>query len=420
MRRVVIVATLDVRGQWGGVWHFTASLIRALGQLRDGNEEYVIDSSPAAATRLASLLGRNQRLIVRPEPKIRTIARRAASIAGPTRVLADAVYGIVHRARPGRVAIPEDSDRYYERLSADVLHIPFQSFVRAGVPTVYNPHDLQHLHYPQFFDAETLALRDLVYPAGCREAAAVVVESAWVRDDVIRQFGVGPAKVHNVVWDAPTETTEPPTPAEIADVRSRLRFEPGFAFYPAQTWRHKNHVTLLRALATLRDRNGRRINLVCTGHRNHYWPTIRSELRDLHLDAQVQFLGYVPARTLRAIYRLAGFVVYPTLFEGGGFPVLEAFREGLPLVASRVMSLLEYGGDAAVFFDPNSVDDMADAIESVASNPGLRAELVRRGALRMKTFNWDRAARGYRAIYRACAGIALTDEDKALLIASRA
>jgi glycosyltransferase involved in cell wall biosynthesis len=311
------------------------------------------------------------------------------------------------------VTIPE-SDGWYESLGVEVLHFPYQFYVRSKVATIFNPHDLQHRHL-QLLDPDESAQRDALYAEACREARVVVADSKWGRDDIAREYGVAPEKLYAIPMSAPTELYAPMTDTFLSTVKSRYRLPSEFAFYPAQTWAHKNHLRLLEAIAQLRDREGLMISLVCTGVRNEFWRTIQRRVRELRLENQVWFLGFVGSNELRAIYRLAQFVVYPSLFEGGGLPILEAFQEGVPVVCSDVTSLPEYAGDAVLFFDPASVESIAGALRRMNADAALRKELRRRGAERARLFSWDRTAKAYRALYRKVAQYPLSDEEQALL-----
>ena len=123
----------------------------------------------------------------------------------------------------------------------------------------------------------------------------------------------------------------------------------------------------------------------------------------------------VPPEDLRALYHLAQFLVMPTLFENGGLPVSEAWHEGTPVTCSAVTSLPELVGNAALLFDPFSVEEIASAVRRMATEPSLRADLVRKGQRRLQDFSWERTAKAYRAVYRRAARRPLTDEDRWLL-----
>ncbi|HET7928778.1 MAG TPA: glycosyltransferase, partial [Actinomycetota bacterium] len=125
--------------------------------------------------------------------------------------------------------------------------------------------------------------------------------------------------------------------------------------------------------------------------------------------------GYVSPLELQCLYRLARFLVFPTLFEGGGMPVFEAFAAGVPVAASDVTCIPRQAGDAALLFNPREPAGIADAMIRLWADGALRAELVRRGRERVARFTWDRTARTYRALYRELTGRPLTTADRDLL-----
>jgi glycosyltransferase involved in cell wall biosynthesis len=390
------------------------SLVRALGQLTDGLETYVIVvNSEQLPEWQGPQLGPNQTLVTRSrwQPPV-----KPPLVARALRPLRPAVH-FARRILDSRVwpEVPL-SDGFYESLGCHVVHFPTQAYVLCALPTVYNPHDLQHLHYPQFWTPEIIAWRETVYPAGCYFAHTVAVGSEWVKADVVRHYRVQPEKVQ-VIREAPsTEAVLPPSEDQIAAVRRKYDLPQAFVFYPANTWSHKNHLRLLQALAHLRDRRGLRIDLVCTGARYEpHWPPIEACVDKLNLRSQVNFLGFVPQEDLRAIYRLARFLIFPTLFEANSLPIFEAWQEGLPVVCSDIPSLREQVADAAALFDPQRVDSIADAIVRTYSDASTTQQLRLRGYQRLRQFSWERTAKTYRAVYRRTAGYPLTDEDHRLL-----
>jgi glycosyltransferase involved in cell wall biosynthesis len=182
------------------------------------------------------------------------------------------------------------------------------------------------------------------------------------------------------------------------------------------TWEHKNHLRLLESIVRLRDQEGILVRLVCTGKLiQDHWPTIKEHLDKYKLENQVQFLGMVPPEDLRAIYRLAEFVIIPTLFEAASGPLFEAWREGVPVACSTVTSLPEQAGEAALFFDPFSVEAIAEAFRRMATEEQLRNDLMTKGRERLQDFSWERTAKAYRAVYRRASRRILTDEDRWLL-----
>jgi len=308
------------------------------------------------------------------------------------------------------------SDGFYESLGCDVIHFPTQSFTVCGIPSVYNPHDLQHLHYPQFFSASEIAWRETVYPAGCHFAKTVIVNSQWIKDDVTAQYGVAPAKVQVVPEAPPTQFAAEISDKDLQSTRARYALPDAFVLYPGVTWPHKNHARLFDALAHLRDTKGLIVPLVCTGARHDAsWPQLQAQLSALRLGEQVRFLGFVPTLDLRCLYRLAHCLVMPTLFEANSLPVFEAWLEGTPVACSNVTALPEQIMAAGLLFDPHDSIAMADCIARLFQDDVLRADLRVKGHQRLHDFSWERTAKAYRAIYRRAAGQRLTAEDKGLL-----
>jgi glycosyltransferase involved in cell wall biosynthesis len=318
------------------------------------------------------------------------------------------------RLMPQTPTVPV-SDGYYEGLGCDVLHFPTQPFLLCAVPTIYNPHDLQHMHYPQFWEASELARREVVYRAACHFAHTVVVGSDWIKQDVVDQYRINPEKIQIIPFAPPTESYASVSADQVEDARRRLELPAVYALYPAVTWPHKNHVRLLEALALLRDRRGLHVNLVCTGSRGVAWPKVEQRLRELNLGSQVRFLGFIAESDLRAVYRLAQFLILPTLFEADSCPIHEAWSEGIPVASSNHTALPDQVGDAGLLFDAKDVTAIAAALEKMTTDAALRRQLVERGRRRVKDFNWDRTARAYRAVYRRAAGTTLSDDDRWLL-----
>jgi glycosyltransferase involved in cell wall biosynthesis len=388
-------------------------LVHALGQLTDGSEEYVIIGPWQNPEWLKPYIGPNQRIIRGPK----SVESALWHVLGPLRPVAARARNLLRTLLGVAATWPEVpiSDGFYEGLGCNVIHFPYQQFVVCALPSIYNPHDLQHLHYPQFFTPANIAWREVIYPAGCHFAHTVAVASQWVKQDIVEHYRVSPEKIQVIPWAPPTQAYTEPTPDYLAEVRQKYQISTAFAFYPSMTWEHKNHIRLLEALALLRDRQGLKVNLVCTGHQNDFWHHIQERLAALKLQGQVRFLGLVPPQDLRALYRLARFVIIPSLFEAASGPLFEAWQEDTPAACSTVTSLPEQAGDAALLFDPLSVESIADAVARMATDDSLLQDLRRRGGRRLQDFSWERTAKAYRAVYRRAAGFPLTEEDRWLL-----
>ena len=129
------------------------------------------------------------------------------------------------------------------------------------------------------------------------------------------------------------------------------------------------------------------------------------------------FPGFVSPKELRGLYELATALVFPSRFEGWGLPVCEAFSAGLPVASSAATGLPDLVGDAGLLFDPESTEQVADAVQRIWIDEELRRDLAARGKERSELFSWERTARLFRAHYRRIGGRSFADEDRILLAA---
>jgi len=307
----------------GGVAQVIMSLAVGLSKLSDGNEDYVFVGLASAREWLAPLLAGPCRLhVVPPGWK----QRLANSAWGPKLIEIRRAYRSMRKSarskNPLSIAV---SDGQIEALGAELVHFPAQGGYLTGRPSIYHPHDLQHLHLPEFFDPETLEWRNRNYPVFCSRAAYVVVESSWTKNDVVTRLGVPAEKV------AVIPVPPPPLGAADESISAKVAALVGFSrfiFYPAQTWPHKNHLRLIDALALLKQRFGLTVPLVGSGRQSEHFGAILARVEEQALTEQVRFLGYVDPGQLAALYRLSTMVVVPTKFESLSLPIWEAFSAG--------------------------------------------------------------------------------------------
>jgi len=314
----------------------------------------------------------------------------------------------------------EQSERDSALRSYDVqmLHFPYQLAFDTQLPSIYEPWDLQHVHLPHFFTQDERTWRDQMYGRACRRAALVVTATSATKKDLIDHFGIPARRIAVVRRDSNMAG-----PAHQRLERQRILARHGlpetFAFFPARTYPHKNHLRLLEALAIIRDRNAVKLPLVCCGRIfDAHWPEIESAIQAHGLQDQVRFLGSVDEDELAALYAEATLLVFPSRYEGLGLPLLEAMQFGLPIVAGRASCIPEVAGDACVLFDPTSPVDIADVLLRVWNDEDLRRTLAIKGSQRRPMFSWPKAAATFLAAYRKIAGLPLSREADALLSAA--
>ena len=253
--------------------------------------------------------------------------------------------------------------------------------LRRPCPGIVTIHDLAFEDHARDFPPLTAIKYRRLVPRAARSAERVICVSEFTAADVCRRYGVARERAR-VVAPAPVLAAggrEPPRGPYLLAV-SALRSK-------------KNLVRLVDAVARLR-RAGAEHRLIIAGPDLGMGARLRARGED------VEVLGAVAEDELDALIRGAEALVHPSLYEGFGLVVVEAMARGCPVVAARATALPETASDAAEYFDPLDVADMAGAIERVVGDPSRREDLVRRGRERAAAFSWDRAARETLAVYR--------------------
>jgi glycosyltransferase involved in cell wall biosynthesis len=402
--RVAIEAQI-AQGAEGGLEQYLMALAAGLRDEADGAYAYTVVASPGSRDWLRPFLGPGHAIVSRP-PAGSPAAEGLKRWLGPARRPAGRIWrqtlrlagqAVAERGQPAVVR----SDGFLESLEPDVVHFPYVAhYEHSSLPTVLTMHDLQHRHFPEFFSASHLSWREEAYPAALAHATVVVADSDFVRDDIVRQYDVPAHKIVTIPLASSLRFHPRPSAEFCERLRRRWMLPDAFALYPAMTNGHKNHARLLDAVAQLRDR-GHVVHVVCPGRQAHVWPSIRTRLYELGLEGQVRFTGFIPPAELLALYQLAQFVVFPSLFEGAGLPVLEAMEQGVPVACSAIPPLGEYAGDCALFFDPARTGEIAQALERMSTDRALREELRDAAQTRARLFTPQAMARRHHAVYRS-------------------
>lgn len=253
------------------------------------------------------------------------------------------------------------------------------------VSAVVTIHDLMHRYEPQFPEVSRggrYFAREYRFRNICRYAQALLVDSELGRKHVADCYGANFARLFALPYLPPSYIYKRDTP-EAFDQRYRLPSR--FLFYPAQFWLHKNHDRLLQALAIVR-RSCPDVFLVLAGPQAYEYENLVRRVTQLGLHDRVRFTGYIPDVDLAEFYRRARALVMPTFFGPTNIPPLEAFVCSCPVAISNIYGMPEQVGDAAVLFDPLSIQAIAAAIESLWTNDDLCRRLVERGRQRVATW----------------------------------
>lgn len=300
---------------------------------------------------------------------------------------------------PSAIVIPR-SDGVIEAAGIHCMHFVLQNAFTTSIPSIYHPHDLQHRHLPQLFSCYERLHRDTVYRYHIDRAHSTCVVSAWVKKDLQAQYGVSAERIVVIPFAAlpriliPTDLSKATMPAVPVS---------GFLLYPAQTWPHKNHEGLIRAVRLLQDR-GTYVNVVCTGRLTSHFSKLRRLMRELGVEERFHFLGFLPYEQVACLYRTCRGVIIPTLFEAASFPLWEAFEMQAAVACSNVTSLPEIAtGGSALIFDPHDHVSIADGMQRLWTDDATVAHLRTRGSEVGARYTWQATAEAFVRLYEQVA-----------------
>lgn len=294
----------------------------------------------------------------------------------------------------------------------DLLHLPSPAPLRfCPCPIVMTAHDVAWAHLPQDgFDIEGAVAHALESPAVPYAAAWLAVSEA-TRQDMIRHYQVPMEKIW-VIHHGVREQYRQVAGAGEA-VRRKYGLERYILSVAALQYR-KNHVRLLQAFSILRSRYAISHQLVIVGRQGLGYERVYAEYERLGLGDSVVFMGYVPDAEMPLLYSAASLLVYPSLLEGFGLPILEAMACGTVVAASNTSSIPEIGGDAIFYFDPVDVEQMAEVMLEALTDVSARDVMRQKGLVRARLFSWENAAwqtlQAYRQVIENAKGNALADK----------
>jgi len=286
-------------------------------------------------------------------------------------------------------------------LGFDFIHHPFTVLtpLNTGIPALLTFWDMQHEFFPEFFGRVDIQRRRRTYQASANEAERIIVSARFTRDCLVERYGVAAEKIDVIHTGYGPQYRVLDDPAALEGFRQKYSLQRPFLYYPAATWPHKNHKNLLAALKILVEGHQFDGELILSGIAMQSHGEIISEIDRLGLAGRVRVLGYLPADELPYLYNLARMLVFPSLFEGFGIPLVEAMACGCPVVCANATSLPEVAGDAGVLFNPHAPEDIAEKVRQVWDNNAVRDEMKRRGIERARLFTWDETIRRTMQVY---------------------
>lgn len=288
----------------------------------------------------------------------------------------------------------------------DILFVPSHVIPWPGtgqIPSVVTIHDLGYLHYPDKHPLVQRMYLDWSTRHSARVARRIIsVSNATAQD--IRSLGSIPQDKVQVVYSGVARFLQPASDDQIESLRTRLGISGPYILHVGSLQPRKNLTRLIEAFARIAE-STQNVSLVLAGREAWGFRRFSERAIELGIEDRVIFPGYIADADLPALYSGASLYAFPSLYEGFGFPALEAMACGTAVVCSNSSSLPELVGDAALTIAPTDVDDLANAIQRVLDDSALASDLIRRGRERVREFTWEACVRNTLAVLEEAASI---------------
>jgi glycosyltransferase involved in cell wall biosynthesis len=271
----------------------------------------------------------------------------------------------------------------------DVLLNPSTHGHLWGQHQVLTIHDLLSLRFPDISTHQRIYFQKLL-PAMIRKSTRIIAVSESTKADIMHYFGTPEDKIH-VVHNGYDSKTFKPARGSSAAIREAYGVK-DYILAVGPTYPHKNFTTLLKAYALLQPSIRQQHPLLIAGGRPAYLNELRKKAANLGISAHLHFTGYVPQHLMPALYHEARMLVFPSLYEGFGIPLLEAMACGCPVISSNASSMPEVCGTAASYANPDAPESFYSAINRLLTDEAHRKHFSSAGLTRCRQFSWERSA----------------------------
>lgn len=256
------------------------------------------------------------------------------------------------------------------------------------VPTLTVIHDINFEHSKDFLKPSHQRYMTYFFPQFARYSTRIATVSEFSKQDISTVYNIQPEKI-DVVYDGAHEGYRALPPSTQQAAREKYTDGKRYFIFISTILKRKNLATLLTAFDRFREQDAEGMKLVVVGHRVWWQDELKRAFDAMSHKDDVLFIGRAEPDELALLLASATALVYPSLFEGFGIPILEAFHAEVPVITSNTTSMPEVAGDAALLVEPTDVDQLKAALQRVAVDAGLCAELVERGRKRRELFSWD-------------------------------
>jgi glycosyltransferase involved in cell wall biosynthesis len=283
----------------------------------------------------------------------------------------------------------------------ELLHVPVQysPIYKTNVPIIITMHDLQEYHYPQYFSLKERLHRIINNKIAINDSDQIICSFDHVKNDIIKYFRVDERKVSVCPPPFADDWFLTKKESDWNLIQKKYNIKKNYLLYPAATWQHKNHLTLLESVKQIKE-NNLNIELVCTGNKTDYYSTIVKKIEELRLTNNVHFLGIVPEEDLISLYKNSSLVVIPTLYEAGSGPLYEAMRYQVPVICSNVTSLPDTVSNDEFLFDPNDTKALTEKIKIGLKDEKFRNRNIENSKKRMEYFSKINYAKNFVEVFQ--------------------
>lgn len=281
--------------------------------------------------------------------------------------------------------------RALKKYKADVFFSPDGYLsLRSKIPQVSVIHDLNFEHFPQDIPAVPRTYLRYFFPKFAKKASKIVTVSHYSRADIASVYGIHPSKI-DVGWNGVSEVFKPISPEKKAEIRNQYAEGKPYFLFVGAIHPRKNLKRLMQAFEMYVNKGGVK-HLVIVGESLWGKGTVYDELIQPKTKQQIHFTGHLPLQELANVMASAFCFTYVPYFEGFGIPLVEAMRSGVPIIAGKLTSLPEVGGEAALYVNPFDVASIARAMLLIESDESMRQKLIELGLERSLLFDWNHTA----------------------------
>lgn len=297
-------------------------------------------------------------------------------------------------------------DNFYEQMNQQIsklkIKILIRSFPSEGNDDLSFPlskqifliPDLQHEIFPEFFSPETLETRRITFNDALSNAGAILTLSTAAKKSLLAHSWT---KCKDIFVANPALQPEHKQHHEknLSEIDNDLIPKKSFFLFPANLWPHKNHRRILNAFRLFLNATRADIEFIFTGHPNN-WEALVKDFTDL----PIKHLGFVSTALLTELMKRANALVFFSLYEGFGIPLLEAFHASTPVICSNTTSLPEIGGNAILSCDPTDIYQMSKLMQMVYQDESTRKQLIQSGKKQLELFTWQQSAKNVLDAYK--------------------